>query len=46
MILQNKEDLIWEPLETIRDDVPVILEEFIHTVGVRILKKNIIDHYF
>lgn len=46
MGLNNDDEMTWEPLENIRDDLPGILEDDLYTPGDRNLKREIIDLYF
>lgn len=40
------QDETWEPVGTMKDDLPGMLEDFLHTSGDRNLKRQIIDLYF
>lgn len=44
--LSEDADRTWEPLSQIRDDIPRVLEDFLHTAGNRNLKRNTLDLYF
>lgn len=43
--LEGDVDRMWEPLNTIQEDVPGVLEDFIHTSGDRNLKRGVLDLY-
>lgn len=43
---QNGVDTTWEPVQKIRDDVPELLDEFLHTGRDRVLKKKLFDLHF
>lgn len=39
------DNVIWEAHEKMREDLPGVLEAFLHTAGDRNMKKEIIDLY-
>lgn len=44
--LDEDEDRTWEPIRQIRDDLPGVLEDYLHTSGKRNIKRNALDlHY-
>lgn len=42
----DDEDMTWDPIDNIRDDLPGILEDFLYTPKERNLKRKTIDLYF
>lgn len=42
----DDEDMTWEPIFNIRDDLPDVLQAVSHTAGERNLKREIIDLHF
>lgn len=44
--LPQTNDWSWEPIDSIREDVPGVLEDFLHTAGNRLIKRKVLATFY